>query len=180
VLTNSAVARIFLSNDFRDICFFVPVGSPKVIRYESLETTLEEEYGMTTPQRFRRSVTVLLLASAMIFATVAAEAKVHYVTQKGGAGTKDGESWTTAYDEASFPAAIISAEAGDEIRVKAGVYRPVIPANPASVTGANREKTSSSRTAWQSTADSRGTTRRAPTEPDCERHGFDGGSRERR
>ena len=95
---------------------------------------------MTTPQRFRRSVTVLLLASAMIFATVAAEAKVHYVTQKGGAGTKDGESWTTAYDEAAFSAAILSAGAGDEIRVKAGVYRPVIPANPASVTGAEQGK----------------------------------------
>ena len=95
---------------------------------------------MTTRQRFRRSFTVLLLASAMILATVTADAAVCYVTQEGGAGTKDGKSWTTAYDEASFPAAIVSAGAGDEIWVKAGVYRPVIPANPASVTGAEQGK----------------------------------------
>ena len=76
----------------------------------------------------------------MIFVTATADAAVHYVTQEGGAGTKDGKSWTTAYDEASFPAAILSAKAGDEIWVKAGVYRPVIPANPASVTEVEQGK----------------------------------------
>ena len=95
---------------------------------------------MTMLQRFRRSFTALLLASAMVFATVAAEAAVCYVTQEGGAGAKDGESWTTAYDEAAFPAAILSANVGDEIWVKAGVYRPVIPIDPASVTVAEQEK----------------------------------------
>ena len=79
---------------------------------------------MTIPQRFGRYARVLLAASAMILATATAEAEVHYVTQEGGEGTKDGISWTTAYDEAAFPAAIISAGAGDEIWVKAGVYRP--------------------------------------------------------
>jgi parallel beta-helix repeat protein len=59
----------------------------------------------------------------MIFAAATANAAVHYVTQ-GGAGNKDGSSWANAYDEAAFPAAIASADAGDEIRVKAGVYRP--------------------------------------------------------
>ena len=79
---------------------------------------------MTTRQRFRRSFTVLLLASAMILATVTANAAVRYVTQ-GGGGTKNGSNWNNAYDEAAFPAAIISAGVGDEIWVKAGVYRPL-------------------------------------------------------
>ena len=56
--------------------------------------TLEEEYGMTIPQRFRRYARVLFAASAMILATVTAEAAVRYVTQ-GGAGDKDGRDWTT-------------------------------------------------------------------------------------
>ena len=85
--------------------------------------TLEEEYGMTIPQRFRRYARVLFAASAMILATVTAEAAVRYVTQ-GGGGSKNGTSWTNAYDEAAFPAAIQSAAAGDEIWVKTGVYRP--------------------------------------------------------
>ena len=79
---------------------------------------------MTTPQRFRQSFCVFFAASAMIFATATADAAVCYVTREGGAVTKDGESWTTAYDEAAFPAAILSAGAGDEIWVKTGVYRP--------------------------------------------------------
>ena len=95
---------------------------------------------MTAPQRFRRYARELFAASAMILATVTAEAAVCYVTPEGGTETKDGESWTTAYDEASFPAAIVSAGAGDAIWVKAGVYRPVIPADPASVTGAEQGK----------------------------------------
>ena len=106
--------------------FLSPVGSPKVTRDESLETTLEEEYGMTTRQRFRRSFTVLLLASAMILATVTADAAVRYVTQEG-AGNRDGSSWANAYDEAAFPDAIASPDtvAGDEFWVKAGVYCPL-------------------------------------------------------
>ncbi len=95
-------------------------------RHENQNAPLEEEYGMTTPQRFRRYLRVLFAASAMILATVTAEAAVHYITQGGGAITKDGKSWMTAYDEAAFPAAILSANVGDEIWVKAGVYRPSI------------------------------------------------------
>ena len=47
-----------------------------------------------------------------------------YVTQNGGTVTKDGTSWATAYGEAEFPAAIQSANAGDELWVAEGVYRP--------------------------------------------------------
>ena len=79
---------------------------------------------MTTRQRFRRYLCVLFAASAMILATVTADAAVRYVTQ-GGAGNRDGSSWANAYDEAAFPAAILSAGSGDEIWVKAGVYRPL-------------------------------------------------------
>jgi len=80
---------------------------------------------MTMLQRFRRYARVLFAASAMMILAIAtAEAEVHFVTQEGGEGTKDGISWTTAYDEAAFPAAILSAGSGDEIWVKAGVYRP--------------------------------------------------------
>jgi len=78
---------------------------------------------MTTLHRFRHYFRVIFAASAMILATATADAAVHYVTQ-GGAGNKDGSNWANAYDEAAFPAAILSAGAGDEIWVKAGVYRP--------------------------------------------------------
>ena len=78
---------------------------------------------MTMLQRFRRYARVLFAASAMVLATVAAEAEVHFVTQEGD-GSKNGANWENAYDEAAFPAAILSAGSGDEIWVKAGVYRP--------------------------------------------------------
>ena len=63
-----------------------------------------------------------------------------YVTQNGGTETKDGTSWATAYGEAEFPAAIQSADAGDELWVAVGVYRPVIPANSRDIT-TDEEKT---------------------------------------
>ena len=85
--------------------------------------TLEEEYGMTTPQRFRQYLRVLVATSAMILATATANAAVHYVTQ-AGAGAKNGLNWANAYDEAAFPAAIAGAVAGEEFWVKKGVYRP--------------------------------------------------------
>jgi hypothetical protein len=110
---------------------------------------------MTMLQRFGRYARVLFAASAMILATVAAEAAVHYVTQGGGEGTKDGTSWTTAYDEAAFPAAILNAGAGDEIWVK--------PASTAPRDECPQQPPSSSRTALPSTADSQGRKRRAPT-----------------
>ena len=57
-----------------------------------------------------------------------------YVTQNGGTVTKDGTSWETAYGEAEFPAAIQSAQEGDEIWVAEGAYRPVIPADSRDIT----------------------------------------------
>ena len=52
-----------------------------------------------------------------------------YVTQNGGTVTKDGTSWATAYGEAEFPAAIQSADAGDELWVAEGAYRPSTTGN---------------------------------------------------
>jgi hypothetical protein len=75
-----------------------------------------------------------------VFRTASAEAAVKYVTQ-GGAGAKNGSSWANAFGEAEFPAAIQSADAGDEFWVAAGAYRPVIPADPSSVTTTEQEAT---------------------------------------
>jgi hypothetical protein len=75
----------------------------------------------------------------MLLATLTADAAVFYVTPEG-AGAKNGSTWDNAYDEAAFPVAIVSAGAGDEFRVKTGVYRPVIPANPGSITEDERQK----------------------------------------
>jgi parallel beta-helix repeat protein len=76
----------------------------------------------------------------MVLSVVTADAAVRYVTQEGGTENKDGDSWATAYDEAAFPAAIVSAGAGDEIWVKAGVYRPVIPVDLANITAPEQGK----------------------------------------
>jgi parallel beta-helix repeat protein len=96
---------------------------------------LYEEDGMTMPQRIRQYLHVLVATLAMLFATVTADAAIHYVTPEG-AGNKDGTRWEDAYDEATFPVAIASPDtvAGDEFWVKKGVYRPVIPANPDNIT----------------------------------------------
>ena len=64
-----------------------------------------------------------------------------YVTQNGGTVTKDGTSWATAYGEAEFPAAIQSAQDGDEIWVAEGIYRPVIPADTTNITADEKSAT---------------------------------------
>jgi hypothetical protein len=69
-----------------------------------------------------------------------AEAAVKYVTP-GGAGARDGSSWANAFGEAEFPAAVQSADAGDEFWVAAGAYRPIIPADPSSITAAEQNAT---------------------------------------
>ena len=74
------------------------------------------------------------------FHATSAEAAVTYVTP-GGAGARNGSNWGNAFGEAEFPAAIQSADAGDEFWVAAGAYRPVIPADPSSVTAAEQEAT---------------------------------------
>ncbi len=78
--------------------------------------------------RFLRSISVffgmaLMLACVICIGAGGADAAIRYVTQSG-AGLKNGSSWGHAYGEELFPAAILSAGAGDEFWVRKGVYRP--------------------------------------------------------
>ena len=76
---------------------------------------------------FHQGLLILLVLGMGVLLTgifpIPGRAAVLYITQ-GGAGSKDGTSWATAYGEAEFPAAIQSADAGDELWVAEGVYRP--------------------------------------------------------
>ena len=65
----------------------------------------------------------MFAAFTACFLSPKAEAAIRYVTQ-GGTGSKEGTSWENAYGEAEFSTAIQSADAGDEIWVAVGVYRP--------------------------------------------------------
>ena len=92
---------------------------------------------------FHQGLLILLVLGMGVLLTgifpIPGRAAVLYITQDG-AGSKDGLSWATAYGEAEFPAAIQSADAGDELWVAVGVYRPVIPANSRDIT-TDEEKT---------------------------------------
>ncbi len=83
------------------------------------------------PLRFIRAFPVVAAVLAALLACAAcAEAgggTRRCVTQ-GGAGSRNGDGWANAYGEAEFPAAIRSADGGDEFWVAKGAYRPVIPA----------------------------------------------------
>lgn len=79
------------------------------------------------PLRFIR---VFLVVAALLACVACADAgggTRHCVT-KTGAGSRNGDGWANAYGEAEFPAAILSANEGDEFWVAKGAYRPVIPA----------------------------------------------------
>ncbi len=77
-----------------------------------------------------RFIRVFLVVTALLACVACAEAgggARRCVTQ-GGAGSRNGDGWANAYGEAEFPAAILSAGAGDEFWVAKGAYRPAIPA----------------------------------------------------
>ncbi len=79
------------------------------------------------PFRFIRASLIVAALLACAACADAGGGTRRYVTQ-GGAGSRNGDGWANAYGEAEFPAAILSAGAGDEFWVAKGAYRPVIPA----------------------------------------------------
>jgi len=80
------------------------------------------------------------------FPAEAVDPNIWYVTQNGGTETKDGTSWATAWGEEEFSAAIQSADAGDEIWVAEGIYRPIVPVDVAAITGGEKGATFQLRT----------------------------------
>ncbi len=68
-----------------------------------------------------RKFYLLMLSIALTSPTLFAQI---YVTEAGGATTKDGASWATAYDSNQLQVAINEATAGQQVWVAKGTYKP--------------------------------------------------------
>ncbi len=81
---------------------------------------------------------IYYLFALATFAFTSVKAQI-YVTEAGGAVTKDGSSWSTAYDKTQLQQAITSASSGQQVWVAKGTYRPTV--NPIYNSADNRDKT---------------------------------------
>ncbi len=86
---------------------------------------------------YQVAVVMLLVSAAAVPGGVAAQ-RILYV-DAGASGADDGSAWADAFTD--LQAALAEAVEGDEIWVAEGLYKPVVPADSANVTGHERAAT---------------------------------------
>ncbi|ACT92081.1 right-handed parallel beta-helix repeat-containing protein [Dyadobacter fermentans] len=88
--------------------------------HSTIRSSKNEKLFFVFPRTALCRAIFLFLSTFSIIAS--AQAKIWYVTYSGGATTKDGRSWGTAYN--TLQSTIDQSEAGDQIWVAGGTYYP--------------------------------------------------------